>query len=290
MTPAFEEKTYQSDDGLSLYYRDYPGGNAGHAILCLPGLTRNSKDFADVAPQLVTWGHRVLSPDLRGRGRSQYDSNPENYAPSLYIQDIAALLKKEALSKVVVIGTSLGGVISMVMAKVCPHLLAGVVLNDVGPEADPRGIAHIGAALGSPRAFDTWAEAAGAAQAYSADAYPNFTPQDWLHAAKAVYKETANGRIVVDYDPALIEPFMRANADDPPPDLWRFFEALIPIPTLALRGTLSNLLSEATFKAMKARKADLETAEIPNRGHIPLLTEPASLAALEPFLKCATRS
>ncbi len=285
MTIPFQEKTCASDDGLSLYYRDYSGANNGHPVLCLPGLTRNSKDFAGVAEHLAAWGHRVLSPDLRGRGFSDFDPNPENYAPALYIQDIRALLKKEGLSKTVVIGTSLGGVIAMVMATARPELLAGVVLNDVGPEADPRGIAHIGASLGNPRTHHSWDEAARAVQTYGAGAYPDFTEDDWLRAAKATYKETPEGGIVADHDPALVEPFMRANMTDPPPHLWRFFEALGPIPALALRGALSNLLSEATFQEMKARKGDLERVEIPNRGHIPLLTEPESLAALEPFLK-----
>ena len=285
MTPTYEEKFYRSDDGLSLYYRDYSSRKSSRALLCLPGLTRNSKDFADIAPHFVKWGYRVLSPDLRGRGQSGYDSDPENYNPAAYIKDIQALLKAEGLSKVVVIGTSLGGVIAMVMAKACPELLAGVVLNDVGPEADPRGIAHIGISLGKPRAFKTWAEAARAVQTYGAAAYPGFMQEDWLHAAEAVYKEDTQGRIVVDYDPALMAPFMKANKVDPPPDLWRFFEALAIIPTLAVRGALSNLLSESTFEAMKARKNDLQTTVIPNRGHIPLLTEPASLAALEPFLR-----
>jgi len=285
MTPPFEEKTYTSHDGLHLYYRDYPSANTGHPVLCLPGLTRNAKDFEGVAEHLTAWGHRVIAPDLRGRGRSDYDPNPENYAPAVYIQDILALLKQEGIAKTVVIGTSLGGVIAMVMAKLCPEVLVGVVLNDVGPEADPRGISLIGASLKNPREFQSWEAAATAVQTYGAGGYPDFTQADWLRAARATYRETPDGLIVVDYDPALVEPFMRANMADPPPTLWKFFDALARISTLALRGALSNLLSEATFMEMKRRKPDLDTAVIPNRGHIPLLNEPASLKALQPFLE-----
>ncbi len=284
----YDERTYQTEDGLTLYYRAYAPPQApadSHPVVCLPGLTRNCKDFETLAAHLRKWGHRVLSPDLRGRGRSDYDTTPENYAPGTYVKDVLTLLQVEQATQAVIIGTSLGGIIAMVMARACPHVLAGVVLNDIGAEIDPTGIARITSMVGQTPVFTSWDEAAAALAEANAAIYPTFTPEDWMAVARCTYREREDGRICADYDPAIAAPFIKANDPNTSSDMWPFFEALAEIPTLVVRGAISDILSAETMAAMKARKPDLECLEVADRGHIPLLTEPECLDALHPFLR-----
>ena len=280
----FIEKFIASADGLNLYYRDYNAGGAGSPILCLHGLTRNSKDFEDLAPHLVDWGYRVLVPDVRGRGRSDYDPNPANYHVGTYAQDVLALLAQEDIPQVILIGTSMGGLIAMTLALFTPDVLAGVVLNDVGPEVDPAGIAHIASYVGKTVSFTTWDEAIAATQFIGKFAYPNLDHAGWEAMCARIFKQDETGKIVGDYDPAIAEPFKAIDPNDPVPDAWAGFEALIGKPVLAIRGVLSNILSVETFDQMKARHSDMHICEVAEVGHAPLLTEPDCLTALKAFL------
>jgi pimeloyl-ACP methyl ester carboxylesterase len=282
MTGAWREATCRTPDGLELYYRDYPAQTAaGPPVICLPGLTRNSRDFEELALRLAAH-HRVLSPDLRGRGRSQWDPEWRNYQPRTYVGDVIAVLDAASVPRIVVIGTSLGGIIAMGLALTVPHRLIAVVINDIGPEVDPRGIARIRGYAGKLPPVNTWAEAAAQVQATHAAAMPDLTEEQWLAYCRRSFREGPDGRPVPDMDPRIGDAIRDGPAT--PPALWSAFEALRPIPTLAIRGARSDLLSAEVFARMKELKPDLVQVEIANRGHAPLLDEPASLAALDAFL------
>lgn len=288
----YAEKRYTASDGLSLYYRDYPAGPGTKTpVICLPGLTRNSKDFEDIAPWLQS-RRRVLAPDLRGRGKSDYDPDYSHYVPATYVGDVFSLLATEGLSRVIIIGTSLGGILAMMIAATRPDCLAGVVLNDVGPEIAPEGAARIAGYVGKMPAINSWADAAEAQKTLNRASHPDMTDDDWMIFARRTFKENANGRPVPDYDPAIgrafREPPKGESQDDGPqsatPDLWPVYNALGPIPTLAIRGALSDILAPKTFQRMKAEKPDLITVTIPRVGHTPSLSEPQAKAAFDAFL------
>jgi pimeloyl-ACP methyl ester carboxylesterase len=287
VTP-YAEKRFSVTDGLSLYYRDYAGPEDKPPVLCLPGLTRNSKDFETVAMRLQG-RRRVISPDLRGRGKSDYDPDFHHYVPQTYVGDIFALMAAEGISRAAVIGTSLGGILAMMIAASNPDCLEAVVLNDVGPEIAPEGAARIAGYVGKMSKIETWDDAAEAQKTLNQSAFPDWTDADWMDFARRTFKESASGRPVPDYDPGIGRAFREPPRDEsgkPPPatpDLWPVYGALKPIPTMAIRGELSDILAEKTFERMKAEKPDLVTVTIPRVGHAPTLDEQEAQAALEGF-------
>jgi pimeloyl-ACP methyl ester carboxylesterase len=277
----FQARTYTSFDGLALHVRDYAGpATARLTVLCLPGLTRNARDFEPLAEHL-SQHYRVLCADLRGRGRSVYASDPMTYVPATYVRDVAALLDAMDAPAVALIGTSLGGIIGMIMAAAMPQRLRGVVLNDVGPELDAVGMARIGRMVGKPAVFENWAQAGAAVKAAEQGIYPDYQDADWVRLARCRFIEGADGKIRPDYDLAIAKPFA---VDFAPVDLWPFFARLASIPTLAIRGGLSDLLSPAVFARMKEMAPRLEQVGVPNRGHIPMLDEPLARDAIDRFL------
>jgi pimeloyl-ACP methyl ester carboxylesterase len=277
-----DEKTWRSADGLTLYYRDF-ASEAGDAtpIVCLPGLTRNSRDFIKLATHL-SQTRRVICPDLRGRGFSDRDPNYLNYRPPTYVNDIFVLLERKRLSRIIVIGTSLGGLMAMIMAALKPDLLAGVILNDVGPEIAPQGLERILQYVGRQPPVASWDEAVAQAKETYGATLPGMSDAAWAAFARRGYREDETGRIRLDFDPGIGEAAREAGAtlDDP----WALFAALKPIPTLALRGAISDILSTDTFSRMAEIRPDLMRATIPHRGHVPLLDERESLAAIDEFL------
>jgi pimeloyl-ACP methyl ester carboxylesterase len=277
----FQARTYTSFDGLALHVRDYAGPPSPRlTVLCLPGLTRNARDFAALAEHLSR-RYRVLCPDLRGRGRSAYAADPMTYVPAVYLRDVAALLDAMSAPAVALIGTSLGGIIAMSMAAVMPQRLLGVVLNDVGPELDAAGMARIGRLVGRPAVFGTWEEAGAALAAAERTLYPDYRDADWVRLARCRFVEGADGRIRPDYDLAIAKPFA---VDFAPVDLWPFFASLKTIPTLAIRGGMSDLLSAEVFARMKQVMPRLEQVTVPDRGHVPMLDEPVARDAIDGFL------
>ncbi|MFP4003097.1 MAG: alpha/beta fold hydrolase [Alphaproteobacteria bacterium] len=277
---SFEERFYRSVDGLKLYYRDY-GGGSGVPVLCMHGLTRNSKDFEDLAPHLAA-GRRVLAADVRGRGRSERDPDYMNYHPGTYVEDMWRLMDDAGVARAVLIGTSMGGLMAMVMAAMKPERVAGMVLNDVGPEIDPAGLERISSYAGKMPDVNTWEEAAEAIAEVNRAALPHLTPDDWMRFARRTFREDETGRPVPDYDPAIGKALEEAGAA--PADLWSVFDALKNVPMLVIRGALSDILAQKTVEAMKARKPGLEVAIVPGVGHAPMLDEPEALQALEAFL------
>lgn len=276
------DRYYRSADGLQLYYRDYPSLASTHApVLCLPGLTRNSRDFETLALHLQR-RRRVLSPDLRGRGRSQYDPHWNNYHVGTYVADLALLLAAAVAPRVVVIGTSLGGILAMLLATTSAPSLVGVVLNDIGPEVAPAGATRIAAYVGRAAPVTSWSAAAEQARAINAAAFPDGTEADWLAFAHRNYVET-DGAIRVDMDPRIGDA-VRAASAGAAPDLWAVYPALTALPTLAIRGELSDVLSVETFERMQREKPDLRRLTVPRRGHAPTLDEPQCVAAIDAFL------
>ena len=279
---AWQDRYFESSDGLRLYYRDYAAAEPGRLpVLCLPGLTRNSRDFETVALRLQRT-RRILSPDLRGRGRSQYDPQWRNYHPGTYLGDLARLLADAGVERVVLLGTSLGGILSMLIASTAPRVPAGVILNDIGPEVAAEGLQRIAAYVGRGGPVRNWEEAARQMRATYGVAMPDASDADWHAFARRSYTEV-DGVPCLDVDPGIGEA-VRAAPAGAAPDLWPVFAALRPVPTLAIRGALSDVLSHATFERMAAEKPDLRRLTVARRGHPPLLDEPECVAAIDAFL------
>ena len=277
--------SYRSSDGLILSYRDYPGppGAALPPALCLPGLTRNARDFEALASELAH-SRRVLSPDLRGRGQSAYDPNAANYHPGTYLRDVIELLAHTGVARVLAIGTSLGGLLTMLLAGAKPGLLCGAVLNDIGPVIDETGLARIRGYVGKSGAFASWPEAADACRAANAPAFPEYGDAEWLAFARRACAENADGSVRFDYDPRIAEPFAGSGAAPTAADPWLLWAPLASVPTLIIRGASSDILSEATLAEMRRRKPNTVAVTVPSRGHAPALDEPEALAAIREFV------
>jgi pimeloyl-ACP methyl ester carboxylesterase len=293
----YTEHRYPSRDGLSLYYRDYGAGD--DVAVCLPGLTRNCKDFEDLASYLSgRW--RVLTPDLRGRGRSDHDPKPSNYNAATYARDTWRLLDTLGVRRVALIGTSLGGLISTIMADQQPERLRGVVINDMGPEVPPAAVNRILQYVGRTPPAESWAAAARDAQQTYGLAFPDLPDTFWQSHVRLYWKENEQGKPVPDFDPAIGDALRKAQSAlkvlrwlrragllrrvrGVPIDPWDAFHALT-MPCLLLRGELSDVLAEDTVAKMQLAKPDLEVVRVPNRGHAPLLNEPAAREAIDRFL------
>lgn len=273
---------WQSRDGLKLHYRDYPGRADRLPLVCMPGLTRNARDFENLARRLAgEW--RVICVEMRGRGESGYAKDSATYNPLQYVEDMGELFAQAGIERFVAIGTSLGGLMTMVMALTMGDRIAGALLNDVGPELDPEGLARIGTYVGQGRTFPTWMHAARAIEETQALAYPDYEITDWLAMAKRLMTVSGNGRIVFDYDMKIAEPFAQPGGAAPP-DLWPCVDALKGRPILLLRGELSDLLAPATLDAMLARLPDAEAVTVPRVGHAPTLDEPVVAEAIDRLL------
>lgn len=274
-------KTFTSADGLELFYRDFGPELDGTPVICLPGLTRNSRDFVEVAAYIGD-RRRVLLPDLRGRGNSAYDPEWRNYHPATYINDTWTLLDSLGIERVIIIGTSLGGLCAMGMAAMQGRRLAAVVINDIGPEINPAGIERIQSYVGNQEAPRTWEEAIEQTRTNYGDFLPGLSDDDWDSMVWKAYRKGEDGVPIVDYDPnvgrALAE--VGAQAGDP----WTFFDALGPVRTTLLWGELSDILTKDIVDKMAARKPDLDVVRVDNRGHAPLLDEPECLAAIDAVL------
>ncbi len=275
-------------DGLALAARDYPLQVAAHGlpVVCLHGLTRNSKDFDALARRLTGQGHRVVVPDIRGRGRSAHDPEPMRYLPQTYVSDVAALLDGLGIERAIFIGTSMGGIVTMGLAALRTSLVAAAVLNDVGPEVAPEGLARIAAYAGKPARIDDWDDAREYVRQIAGVVFPRFGDDDWMAYARLTFRENAAGKPRLDYDPAIAEPIRADRLKADPALAWALFEALCrDRPVLLLRGALSDLVSTQIAAKMRARAPTLEVAEVPDVGHAPLLDEPAAIAALDDFLQ-----
>lgn len=275
-------------DGLSLRARNYPPGIDADRlpVVCLHGLTRNSKDFDALARRLADRGHRVVVPDIRGRGRSDYDPEPSRYVPKTYVGDVAALLDDLGLARAIFIGTSMGGIITMGLAALRPSLVAAAVLNDVGPEVAPEGLARISSYAGKPATIDSWDDASAYLRRFNQAVFPGFGDDEWMAYARQTFREDAQGKPRLDYDPAISEPIKAGRLKVDPTVAWSLFDALRQgRPLMLLRGVLSDIVSDDIAARMQARAPSLAVAQIPAVGHAPLLDEPESLSALDQFFQ-----
>lgn len=282
---SYEDKYWWSRDNLRLHFRDYPGRDDRPPILCIPGLTRNARDFEAVAERLAgDW--RLICVELRGRGESAYAKDPMTYVPLVYLQDLDRLIAQLGLDRFIGIGTSLGGLMLMLLASTGHGRIAGALLNDIGPRIDEAGLARIRRNVGTGGVHPTWVHAARALAETQGTIFPDYGLEDWLSFAKRLFRLNSQGRVVLDYDQRLAEPF-RVPGGEAGVDLWPALDALGTCPVTILRGQLSDLLSEATAHEMMARLADVELVTVPRVGHAPSLTEPASVAAIDRLLERA---
>lgn len=283
MTRPFSDHRYRSSDGLSLYARLYEAATDKLPLLCMHGLSRNSADFHDLVSHLTD--RTVISVDQRGRGKSDYDPDPSNYRPDRYCEDMLTLLDGLGYDRVIAIGTSMGGLMTFILAQMRPGLFAGAVINDIGPEIEEAGLTRLRSYVGKSHIFEGWDGAAEAIKAQGPDIFPDFSDADWLAFAGRVCELTEDGRVRFSYDPAISNGLAESDPTAAPPDLWPLFVGSYPFPMLVLRGETSDILSEQTATRMAKDRHQTRLVTIPNRGHAPTLTEPTSLAAIRGFLK-----
>jgi pimeloyl-ACP methyl ester carboxylesterase len=277
----YEDRYFTVPDGLKLHYRDYPGSAEKPPLLCLPGLTRNSRDFTELAERYSP-RFRVLALEFRGRGMSDYDPVPARYVPPTYAQDVIELLDQLAVPQAIFVGTSLGGLVSMAVAVLQPQRIRATILNDVGPVINNVGVDRIKTYVGSGQRFANWDEA-GETIARNTQAFDNYGHDDWVRMAKRNCREE-DGEVVFDYDAAIAVPFKSAPST-PTIDLWPFFAALAQKPLLVVRGARSDLLSAETLEEMRKVAPGMRSAIVPGVGHAPDLSEPEAVAAIDEFLE-----
>lgn len=278
----FADAFWLSADGLRLHYRDYPGNAERPPIICFPGLTRNARDFEPVV-QHYAGDWRILCVDLRGRGESAYAKDWATYNPAIYVEDVEALLEQAEISQFVAIGTSLGGILTMLLAERGSDRIAAAVLNDIGPVIEAEGLDRVREYVGQGRTFPTWMHAARALRETLGQAHPDFGVSEWLRTAKRMMTIGGSGRIVFDYDMKIAEPFNRPDGAGGT-DLWPCFEALTGRPVLAIRGATSDILSAETLLKMERRMPTLHTVTVARTGHAPTLDEPEALQAIDRLL------
>jgi len=273
---------FDSQEGLRLFSRVYAGPSAAApVVLCLHGLMRNSRDFEDLAPHLAV-RYRVIVPDVRGRGFSARDPNFNNYQIPVYLHDLLLLFAGLGVERASVIGTSMGGLMAMVLAAMQPQRVAGIVLNDVGAEVDPQGLERILGYAGKSVPVASWEQAVAQVRTIYGTAWPGLSDERWERIARLSYRTNAQGQPEADADPRIAEPLRDPKAAAP--NLWPLWGALAQMPILAIRGAQSDILSPATLARMQREKPDLRVLEVAHRGHAPMLDEPECLTAIDEFL------
>jgi pimeloyl-ACP methyl ester carboxylesterase len=279
----------RSNDGLSLHNRIYGAASAHLPVVCLPGLARTSADFHEVATHLSTHAQRprqVVAMDYRGRGRSDFDPKPENYDVRVEMQDVQDVLTALGIHHAFIIGTSRGGLISMGLSAVRPTLIKGVVMNDIGPVIEGRGLARIKGYVGKLPEPKTYSEAVELIKRIASQHFPRLNAQEWDRFARRTFKEQ-NGRLMADYDPQLFKSLEAFDLEKPLPVLWQYFEGLKGVPILSIRGEHSDLFSEETQKEMLTRHPLAEAYVAVGEGHAPLLGDASALRKITNFFIAA---
>jgi len=274
MSHSYRDLFVSAGDGLRLYARDYgPETGGGLPVICLPGLARNSEDFHGLAEALSRdplTPRRVLALDYRGRGRSDWDKDWHHYDLKIELDDCLKVLAAAGIGKAVFVGTSRGGLITMALGAAHPELLAGAVLNDIGPVIEARGLLRIRSYVGKLPTPQTLQEGADILRRMSGEQFPAFTDEQWRRLARGTWHETAEG-LALSYDSSLIKTLEALDPEAPLPDLWPLFERLKPVPLLVIRGGMSDLLSDETLRLMAERHPGLTAIRVPGQGHAPAL-------------------
>ena len=274
-------KYFEAPDGRRLAFQDT--GGAGQAVLCLPGLTRNARDFAGLAAHLAPL-YRVLRLDPRGRGMSEWADVPvAEYTVPVEAGDALALLDCQEIPRAAIVGTSRGGILGMMIGATAPGRVSCLVLNDIGPVIEPRGLDNIMGYLGiEPEATSFEAMAVALERAMGAE-FPDLSFLQWQGFARTIYRDEG-GRPRLSYD-ARLRDAVEAAMQAAPADLWPFFDTLTGLPILTIRGKNSDILSAETLAEMARRRADMAHVTVADRGHPPFLDEPAAVAAIDEFLE-----
>src|ERR1700690_2474707 len=279
-------------DGLRLHARCYGARSAPTLpVVCLPGLARTAADFDGLAEALAgdaARPRRVIALDYRGRGQSEYDRDPANYNFQVELADVLSVVAALDATPAIYIGTSRGGILAMLLAAVRPTAIAGVVLNDIGPVIEPKGLMRIKGYVGKlpqPRSFE---EAAEILRRLFDHQFPKLTHEDWLASALRTFRQE-NGALVPTYDVKLAKTLEGVDLEKPFPPLWQQFHALKDTPVMVIRGANSDILAPATVEAMRSRRATLETIEVPDQGHTPLLAEADVIARIANFARRCAR-
>jgi len=281
---GYQEKYYYSHDGLKLYYRDYNAKQSHKTpLLCLHGLTRNSKDFHRLAVHFSK-DRRVVSLDIRGRGKSEYDPNYVNYQIPTYVQDVLGFLAHENIPQVTAVGTSMGGLIAMAIGAINPNIFNGIILNDIGPEIDQKGIERISKLVSNTRILKDWAQTISGVSILNTALFPDYSNQEWERFVRNSFREQDDGTIVADYDQAIGRAMTESSNNGVPVDLWPMYRALHNIPILTLRGENSDILSSETLRKMAESHPKFTALTVPNRAHVPDLNEEISLQAISTFI------
>ena len=286
-TDPSREFRWTSKDGLSLFARDYPASSEEGRlpVICLHGLTRNSKDFEEIAPIIAGWGRRVIVPDVRGRGQSDRDLDPNNYKPPIYARDVVEMMAALGVPRAVFLGTSMGGLITMTLMALRSSAIAAAILNDVGPEVAPEGIARILSYAGKPVEIRSWQDAADYVRRTNSVAFPDYSDEDWGKFARRTFMDS-NGVPTLDYDPTIMVPL-----GQPPSriSLWliglMFRRLARKRPTLLIRGAASDVISADVAARMQRKAPAMQRVDIPGVGHAPMLTEPVAVDAIDRFLR-----
>ena len=280
---SWTDRFWYSAEGLRLHYRDYEGPRDKPPILCIPGLTRNARDFEPVADRYAgQW--RVICVELRGRGASDNDPDPGRYTPHFYVADILKLLDQLGIADAIFFGTSLGAICTMLLASTDADRIAGAMLNDIGPEIDQAGLDRIGGYVGREVVFANWEEAVAVLTERNREVFPRWGPGEWDRFTRRIMHEAPDG-IRFQYDMRIADSF-RAATEGPQGANWHLYESLAGRPVLILRGSLSDLLSaEVAARMVERLDGDAELVVVPDVGHTPNLEEPEAQAAMDRLLQ-----
>ena len=278
-------------DGLMLHVREYgPRTTAAPPVVCLPGLTRTAEDFDVLACALAAQDRRVLALDSRGRGLSAHDRNPENYSLPVELSDLNSMLAARDAQPAIFVGSSRGGLLTMLLAATNPAAILGAVFNDIGPVIEHRGLMRIKSYVGKSPLPKNFEEGAEVLRRLFSQQFPDLTAEQWLLWARRSWREDKKGTAPT-YDPQLATTLAGVNPETPPPALWPQFDALRNMPLMVIRGELSDILSAETVAAMAARREAMETVTVPNQGHTPLLDDGPTIGSISSFIdNCPTRA
>jgi pimeloyl-ACP methyl ester carboxylesterase len=286
LSQGFASVFVTAQDGLTLHVRRYGSGHAcAHSVVCLPGLARTAADFHPLATALAADPAKprlVLALDYRGHGQSQYDRNPKNYTIRVALADLSAVLAALEITSAIFVGTSFGGVLAMMLAVLPPIAVAGVILNDIGPVMEPRGLMRIKSYVGKLPIARNFEEGAEILRWLFEAQFTKLAPQDWIAFAQRTWRE-GHGTLVPSHDPKL-ERALRGYSLERLPTLWDQFDALARIPLMVIRGANSDMLARPTLNEMLARRSQLEVVVVPDQGHAPLLGEPKVIRRVAAFV------
>lgn len=289
MSAQFRDVFCRSADGLKLHAKVIgPDNSTALPVLCLPGLTRTADDFDDIARALASdpaWPRKVVAVDYRGRGLSDYDPDPAKYAVPVELGDVLAIVASLGISRAILLGTSRGGLISMAMAAAQPKLLAGVILNDIGPSLELGGLIKIKGYIADPPPRSTWDEAARGLKELFGTVFPSLTDDEWMVWARRAFREKAGGGLERTYDLKIKHTLDGIDASSPLPQVWELFDAMAGVPLMLIHGALSDLLSAQGVKDMMARRPDIDLVTVPDQGHAPLLADKPTMDHIVAFCR-----